>query len=40
MDKWMVQTYWNFDIDKELREFKASSVATRWCSDGAGLWQG
>lgn len=26
MDKWMVLTYWNFDIDKELREFKASSV--------------
>lgn len=30
MDKWMVLTYWNFDIKKELTEFKASSVVARW----------
>lgn len=33
MDKWMVLTYWNFDIDKKLREFKASSMVARWDSD-------
>lgn len=33
MDKWMVLTYWNFDIDKELREFKASPMVARWDSD-------
>lgn len=40
MDKWIVLNYWNLDIDKELREFKASSVAARWGSDRAGIWQG
>lgn len=40
LDKRMILNYWNFDIDKELREFKASSVAARRGSDRAGILQG
>lgn len=33
MDKWMVPTHWDFDVDKELGEFRESLMIAKWSSD-------